>query len=239
MPMHGALAPFARGLFALADAHHCELVGGDTLRGPRNICITRDGRGPGSTRPQPGTAAFGRNPGDDIYVSGTLGGRPAGAGVPAGSPDADHHGQLANARRRLETPEPRVALGQALRGVAQRRHRHQRRPARRSGAYPARLRRGSPIGVRPGIDAAGPWPHPTDAPLAEATRLRCVLAGGDDYELAFTAPAAARAAVAAAAKDSATTVTRVGQIEATPGLRLHDAQGRDLPDTFQSFDHFA
>jgi thiamine-monophosphate kinase len=66
-----------------------------------------------------------------------------------------------------------------------------------------------------------------------------VLGGGDDYELVFTAPPAQRAAVQAASIASATPVTRVGQIEAAPGLRLIDAQGAPLANTFASFDHFA
>ena len=70
-------------------------------------------------------------------------------------------------------------------------------------------------------------------------RLALVLAGGDDYELLFTAPVAARAAVQAAALASATPVTRIGRIEAAPGLRLIDAQGQPVSGRFASFDHFA
>jgi len=69
--------------------------------------------------------------------------------------------------------------------------------------------------------------------------LQCVLSGGDDYELVFTAPADARAAVQAASLASGTTVTRVGQIDAAPGLRLIDAHGAPVANTFASFDHFA
>ena len=70
-------------------------------------------------------------------------------------------------------------------------------------------------------------------------QLECVLAGGDDYELAFTAPVAARQAVRAAAHQAHTPVTRIGRIEAAPGLRLLDGQGNVMPDRFASFDHFA
>jgi thiamine-monophosphate kinase len=69
--------------------------------------------------------------------------------------------------------------------------------------------------------------------------LQCVLAGGDDYELVFTAPAHRRAAVVAAAEASATPVTRLGRIEAAVGLRLVDGQGQPVANTFASFDHFA
>ena len=61
---------------------------------------------------------------------------------------------------------------------------------------------------------------------------------GDDYELAFTAPVVRRAAVAAAAQASGTPVTRIGRVEAEPGLRLVDAQGRPVAKRYASFDHF-
>ena len=65
-----------------------------------------------------------------------------------------------------------------------------------------------------------------------------MLSGGDDYELAFTAPPGAHDQVLAAAQASATAVTRIGRIESAPGLRLHDAQGRTVASDFRSFDHF-
>jgi thiamine-monophosphate kinase len=69
--------------------------------------------------------------------------------------------------------------------------------------------------------------------------LQCVLAGGDDYELVFTAAPNQRAAVLAASLASGTAVTRIGQIEATPGLRLVDSAGAPVAVNFASFDHFA
>lgn len=69
--------------------------------------------------------------------------------------------------------------------------------------------------------------------------LSWALAGGDDYELLFTAPSAARTAVSAAAHTSQTPVTRIGQIDAGRGLRLIDGQGQAVPNTYHSFDHFA
>jgi len=71
------------------------------------------------------------------------------------------------------------------------------------------------------------------------TLHQCTLAGGDDYELAFTAPVARRAGVTAAAQASGTPVTRIGRIEAEPGLRLVDAQGQPVARRYASFDHFA
>jgi thiamine-monophosphate kinase len=69
--------------------------------------------------------------------------------------------------------------------------------------------------------------------------LDCVLAGGDDYELVFTAPLSARSRVKAAALQSETSVTRIGLIEAAGGLRLVDATGQPVNRRFASFDHFA
>ncbi|HAJ11642.1 MAG TPA: thiamine-phosphate kinase, partial [Comamonadaceae bacterium] len=107
------LAGFSRGLLALADEHGCELVGGDTTQGPLNICITVFGEVPAGQA----LLRSGARPGDDIYVSGTLGDARLALEALLGHielpPDA-----LAAARQRLEQPTPRVALGQALRGVA-------------------------------------------------------------------------------------------------------------------------
>ena len=68
---------------------------------------------------------------------------------------------------------------------------------------------------------------------------QCTLAGGDDYELAFTAAPAQREAVQSAARQADVAVTRIGRITATPGLRLLDAQGQPQPAAYASFDHFA
>ena len=69
--------------------------------------------------------------------------------------------------------------------------------------------------------------------------LELAISGGDDYELAFTAPPSARTAVQAAAAASATRVTRIGQIEAEAGVRLANAQGVVTTPDWASFDHFA
>jgi thiamine-monophosphate kinase len=87
--------------------------------------------------------------------------------------------------------------------------------------------------------AARTQPQDPGSLVSRAQRLAYVLAGGDDYELLFTAPPAARAAVQSAAQASATPVTRIGRIEANPGLRLIDAAGQPVSGHFASFDHFA
>jgi thiamine-monophosphate kinase len=76
------------------------------------------------------------------------------------------------------------------------------------------------------------------AAQALALQRECTLAGGDDYELLFTAPPAQADAVQAAARRSGVAATRIGRITASPTLALVDAQGRGVPHTFGSFDHF-
>ncbi|MFT4267409.1 MAG: thiamine-phosphate kinase, partial [Xenophilus sp.] len=107
------LEAFSRGLFALADAHGCELVGGDTTRGPLNICITVFGEVP------PGAALLrsGARAGDDLWVSGTLGDARLALEVFRGTLAVPAE-VFAAARERMERPAPRIALGQALRGLA-------------------------------------------------------------------------------------------------------------------------
>lgn len=236
------LAPFARGLLALADAHGCELIGGDTTQGPLNICITVFGEVPVLNGQSQALLRSGAQAGDDLYVSGTLGDARLALDALRGavSLPAD---LLAQARQRLERPTPRVALGQALRGVA-------------SAALDIsdgllgdlqHILKASRVGAT--IDtsiaihliAASAYPACVSGIFSLNNQLEYVLAGGDDYELAFTAPVSARQAVQAAAQASQTRVTRIGQMEAAPGLRLLDGEGRPVaePSHFRSFDHFA
>ena len=230
------LAAFAKGLFALADAHGCELVGGDTTRGPLNICITVFGEVP------TGQALLrsGAKVGDDIYVSGHLGDArlalEALQGHIALPPDV-----LAAARLRLEQPTPRVALGQALRGVASSALDVSDGLLGDLGHILRASGTGACIDTFIAIDliAASALTISARGQFDPELFHQCTLAGGDDYELAFTAPVARRAAVAAAALASSTPVTRIGRIEAEPGLRLVDAQGRPVARRYASFDHFA
>lgn len=234
------LAPFSRGLLALADAHGCELVGGDTTQGPLNICITVFGEVPVVHGRSQALLRSGARAGDDVYVSGTLGDArlalEALRGTLALPADA-----LAEARQRLEQPTPRVALGQALRGVAS-------AAIDVSDGLLGDLQHilkasglGATIDTSIAINLLAICARADCATglISLKNRLDCVLAGGDDYELAFTAPASAREAVQAAARQTNTAVTRIGRTEAEAGLRLTDGQGQALPRSFASFDHFA
>ena len=224
---------FSRGLFALADAHGCELIGGDTTQGPLNICITVYGEVPAGQA----LLRSGARAGDDVYVSGTVGDARLALEVLRGRMAVPPE-VFEAARTRLEQPTPRVALGQALRGIA-------------TSAIDVsdgllgdlgHVLRQSGVGAR--IEAAqavqllaagacGATALSTDA------QLELVFAGGDDYELVFTAPPSSAQSVQAAAAASGTPVTRIGCIEAEAGLRLVDAQGALLQRNYASFDHFA
>jgi thiamine-monophosphate kinase len=224
------LEGFSRGLFALADEHGCELVGGDTTRGPLNICITVFGEVPAGAA----LLRSGARAGDDIWVSGTLGDARLALEVFRGT-IALPADVFAQARMRMEQPTPRVALGQALRGIA-------------SSAVDVsdglvgdlgHILGSSQVGATLDVDAAvGTVAAAGTTGLGTEMLRTCALSGGDDYELVFTAPPSARAAVEQAGKDSATRVTRIGRIEADAGLRIVDASGAQVAQRFGSFDHF-
>jgi thiamine-monophosphate kinase len=171
--------------------------------------------------------------GDDIYVSGQLGDARLALEVFRG-----HAGLGADlfacARDRMELPTPRVALGIALRGLAT-------SAIDVSDGLVGDLGHvlvASQVGATLDVDAVASRMLCGDA-VAPRQRRAWTLAGGDDYELAFTAPPAMRDRVQAAAAACGTPVTRIGIIEAAPGLRLVDAQGRAVAADATSFDHFA
>ncbi|HEX2013438.1 MAG TPA: thiamine-phosphate kinase [Roseateles sp.] len=223
----GFLEGFARGLFALADAHGIALIGGDTTAGPLNICITVMGEAPAGAA----LLRSGAKAGDDLYVSGTVGDARLALEAFRGSVAlAGEDFQLA--RRAMECPTPRVALGQALRGVASSAIDVSDGLLGDLGHVLAR----SGLGATLLIDAL-PRSELLARQTAELQRL-CTLNGGDDYELIFSAPPEARDAVRTAAAASATPVTLIGRLEAEEGLRLLDAQGQVLRWDQPSFDHF-
>jgi thiamine-monophosphate kinase len=220
---------FSRGLLALADEHECELVGGDTTRGPLNICITAFGEVPrGQALLRSGARA-----GDDIYVSGTLGGARLALEAFRGTVSLGAEDFL-QARQRMEMPTPRIALGQALRAVATSAIDISDGLAGDLGHILAQSSLGASV-TAAAVAALGP----AASCLDEAQRLEFAMAGGDDYELVFTAPASQREAVRAAAAHAKTAITRIGCIEREPGLRLLDVQGKRVERNFASFDHFA
>jgi thiamine-monophosphate kinase len=229
------LQAFSSGLWALADAHGCELIGGDTTHGPLNICITVFGEVPAGQA----LLRSGAKAGDDIYVSGSPG--DARLGLEALRKTIVLPAELmTQAVMRLQQPTPRVALGMALRGIAS-------AAIDLSDGLTGDLAhilkasgKGASINTQFATELIANYAHRAFASghIDHKNLLQCALAGGDDYELAFTAPVSARQAVELAAAGSGTPVTRIGRIDAEPGLRLLDAAGQLLQQQFRSFDHF-
>ena len=223
------LAAFAAGMFALADANAIELIGGDTTRGPRSICITAIGTLPPGCALRRDTASVG----EDLWLSGSTGDAALGLAHRKGQAKLDADA-AAHCLARLDAPAPRVALGTKLRGIA-----------------------GSAIDVSDGLLAdvghvveqskvAADVEYET-LPRSAALRScadpaladECLLAGGDDYELVFTAPAARRAEVAAAGQAAGVAVTRIGSIVGGESkVTLIDAQRRPITVGRRGFDHF-
>jgi len=225
------LAAFARGFYALADVHGVDLVGGDTTRGPLNLCVTIMGEVP------QGQALLrsGARPDDDVYVSGALGDAALALATMAGRVQLDAEA-LTAARARLERPVPRVALGVALRGIA-------------TAAIDvsdglagdlAHILERSAAGAT--VELAAIPRSPSLARLAgggdRALALECLLAGGDDYELCFTAPHAAADRIAVIAASTGLPLARIGTITADPGLVVRDERGMPLSVLPRAFDHF-
>lgn len=228
------LSEFSQGLWALADEHDIDLIGGDTTRGPLNICITVLGEVPASQA----LLRSGAQVGDDIYVSGNLGDARLALEVFRGNMTVPAP-VFESARLRMEQPTPRVALGMALRGIA---HAAADISDGLLGDLGHVLKAS---GVGADIDTQQVVRTLACMSLASsfdeltlASQLALTLSGGDDYELVFTAAPEQRQAVAVASQSSLTPVTRIGRITASHELFLRSADGQILPNTFASFDHF-
>ena len=227
------LESFSRGLFALADVHGCELIGGDTTRGPLNICISVFGQVPVAGA----LLRSGARVGDDLYVSGALGDARLALEVFRGTLRLAG-GDFETVRRAMEMPQPRVALGQVLRGVA----------SSAIDLSDGLLGDLSHVLQRSGVDAvvdvdAIPRSAVLRAQPVAVQRL-CALSGGDDYELLFTAPPERAQQVTAAGIASGVALTRIGCIVQRAGsakeahIALIDADGHSVVHAAASFDHF-
>ncbi len=222
------LAAFSRGFFALGDAFQIELIGGDTTRGPLSITITALGEvGVGHALRRDGA-----KDGDDIWVSGSLGGAALALkhlqGTVTLPPEV-----LGSASERLHKPMPRVALGRALVGVAT-------SAIDISDGLIADL---SHICERSGLTANIAW---IDIPLSPALlsvaaelQLACALAGGDDYELCFTAPVPMRQALLRMSAHTGLALTRIGAMQAGKArVKVRDKLGDEISMLVGGFDHF-
>ena len=212
------LDAFLDGFLELATRHDVALVGGDTTRGPLSITVTVHGFIPHGMA----LRRSGAKVGDELWVSGALGDAAAGLALASPSP---HVGEgLGRAgehlRMRLDRPTPRVALGIALRGIAN-----------------------ACVDVSDGLladvshvlaaSSVGAVIEVAELPTSQAlraafdakSRIAMQLGGGDDYELCFTAPPANAMDVIAVGAHADIALARIGRIEAQTGLRLRDADG--------------
>ena len=223
------LTAFARGFFRMADLHGIELVGGDTTRGALTISITVMGEVP------PGQALRrdGARAGDDVWVSGVLGSAAMALAYRQGRLFMEQV-DAARVLPALYLPMPQVELGIALRGIA---HSAIDISDGLLSDLGHVLERSS-VGATLELSALPTLPV-VQKYLHEAVARNCVLAGGDDYELCFTAPQSRRDAVLAAAADADVAVTRIGRIIAEPGLTVLDVNGQALPIDQTGYDHFA
>jgi thiamine-monophosphate kinase len=215
------LAAFSQGFFALAERYQLDLIGGDTSRSPLlTISVTAMGEVPSGVAMCRASA----RPHDELWVSGELG---------AAALALVHPG-IAEAAQRLHQPEPRVELGERLRGLAH-------AAIDLSDGLVGDLQH---ILARSGVSAIVDYdaiPRPAVFQQLNNRELEkdCVLSGGDDYELLFTAAPERRTELEALSRELKIALTCIGSIQ--PGqarLEVRDRQGRAV--TYRGgFDHFA
>ncbi len=215
------LGAFSSGLFALAARYGVDIVGGDTTRAAlRTITITAIGQVPAEVA----LYRAGARPGDDIWVSGELGGAAL----------ALVHPEIAEAARRLHEPEPRVELGERLRGLANAAIDISDGLAGDLAHVLERSRVGAVVHYEH-VPRPSAFKALNDAQLEKD----CVLSGGDDYELLFTAAPAHRQELEALAGELDLALARIGTIrDGDAKLLVLDAQGQPMA-VRPGFDHFA
>lgn len=227
---------FIDGFGALAARHRVALVGGDTTRGPRSISVTVHG----FVEPGRALRRDGARVDDEVWVSGTLGDAAAaltlllsrGADEQAVSPGASSDVPPA-LRERLDRPTPRVALGRALAGIAH-------AAIDISDGLLADLGHlcaASGLGAELEVDAL-PSSDALNARFDGDQRRVLQATGGDDYELCFTAPAAARERLARIAGDTGLRITRIGRVTRTRGVRVLAADGQPWESARRGYLHF-
>ena len=221
------LEGFRQGFATLAAEHGVAVIGGDTTRGPLTISLTLAGW----VEPDQALRRGGARAGDLIYVSGTLGDAAAGLRLwQSGRAGQEGAAELC---QRLHRPQPRVALGRALRGLA-------------SAAIDVTDGLAADLGHILAASSVGATLEAAQLPLSDTLRRLCgdaealvlALTGGDDYELCFTAPPRHEADIERIGQRLGLRLTRIGRIDAEPGLRLADPQGRRRPLPGHGYDHF-
>lgn len=223
------IAAFSQGFFEAADKYGVDLVGGDTTRGPLNISVQIMGEvSAGMALRRDGARMD-----DEIWVSGRLGDAALGLAhlqgrVPLAAPEA------AACLAALHSPKPRVALGEALVGVA-----HSAIDISDGLlADLGHILEASAVAAEVNF-AALPSSPVLQARIATPLARDCLLAGGDDYELCFTAEASRRDEVLAISRLLELPLTCIGTIRPGQGLRLLDAAGQEMTSGVKGYDHFA
>ncbi len=215
---------FLDGFLALAAQHDVALVGGDTTRGPLSVCVTAHG----FVEPGKALRRDGARVGDDVWVTGTLG--DAAAALAQWRKGAAIDETL---RVRLDRPEPRVAAGLALSGLA-----HACIDIS-DGLLSdlGHICEASDLGADVEVDALPASPALLSA-FDVATRRVLQASGGDDYELCFTAAIEARAAIDAVIRRENIVATRIGRIVEARRVSAFDAQGEEWKPEKTGYAHF-
>lgn len=226
---------FSRGFFKLADMFDIELIGGDTTRGPLSMTLTVMGE----IKAGRALRRDGAQLGDDIWVSGTVGGAALALMHLLAKIKLPPH-IFAQVENQLYSPAPRVALGAALVGLAH-------AAVDISDGLVADL---SHICERSQLSAriechrlplAAAF-SALDADLRASLINQCALSGGDDYELCFTAPASAQSRIEQAGAECGVAVRKIGSMcafNASKLVSVVDVSGRDMTPEKSGYDHFA
>ena len=222
------LTEFSNGFFALAGRYHVELIGGDTTAGPLNIGVQIIGEVPAGQA----LRRSGAQPDDDIWVSGKLGDAALALNHELRKITLAPE-EIAQCLPALLTPAARVELGQRLIGLA-----HSAIDI--SDGLVADL--GHVLAASEKAASINITDIPCSAVLKKYSRQKiataCLLAGGDDYELCFTAAQANRREIEALSAELAVPLTRIGKIHPGAGLIVKDAQGHAMTLEIKGYDHF-
>ncbi len=225
------VATFAEGFLALADAAHCPLVGGDTTSGPLSITVTVFGEVPaGEALRRAGARA-----GDLVCVSGT----PGDAALGLERWLAGNHDRHDPAILRLLRPVPRLALGVELRGVATACIDVSDGLLGDLAHIVAESSRATGLSLGAELQLAALPRSPSLAALSDEAALEHQLAGGDDYELCFTVPVQALAALRVAAASAQVPVAVIGRITDDGRIRCLGTDGCEWQPRRRGWDHFA
>jgi len=229
---HQWLAAFARGFYDVSNQFGVELIGGDTTRGPLSMTLTVIGE----ADPNKVLRRDRAHEGDDVWISGDLGGASLALRHLRGEIQLSP-GEWVIASDRLHRPLPRVGLGLALRGLAH-------AAIDISDGLLADL---GHICERSMLSATLDWQaiprSPSLGAMPEQLQMDCALAGGDDYELCFAAAPQERAAIEAAGRELSLPLARVGSMQSFTGtgspVEVLDASGKKILMLRTGYDHFA